>query len=407
MTILDRLDEPTTTDEPEVATPGALRAAVVGLVTGAASLAVPVLVAATAWILDERSTGTLGPALGVGAAWWLLGQGVSLTGALTISLVPLGLTVLTVIAGWFGLREGLRGVSASGPVWAGLLRAPLAAAIGAWWGGYAVAVALAALLSTLGPLTPVWHLLPLAMLLVPGIAVIAVLTALGRDEPHVLGPRLALSWVPVTVRRAAGPALRTTRAALLVGMALAVAVAALGFSGVQHVHAAVGAGTFGAVVLSALQALALPNLGLWALSFAAGPGFQVAEGATTTWSGSRSGLMPLIPILGGLPQPGAFPWFTAMVVLIPLGLGVYAGRCALRSVARLSSVRTKVAVAATTGLGAAGLLTVTDLLGGGALGESQLAHIGVPAGWLSLALAGELVVGAVARALWDAWRLRR
>ena len=58
-------------------------------------------------------------------------------------------------------------------------------------------------------------------------------------------------------------------------------------------------------------------------------------------------------------------------------------------------------------MGTAILIGALDLVGGATLGAYRLSDVGAPAGWLTLALAGELLVGALLHAVWDAWRLRR
>jgi len=77
------------------------------------------------------------------------------------------------------------------------------------------------------------------------------------------------------------------------------------------------------------------------------------------------------------------------------------------SIARLSSVRSKVEVALVTALLTAAALALLDLIGGGALGRAKLGNLGAPTGWFFLALLAELTLGAVVMALIDAWRLRR
>ena len=59
----------------------------------------------------------------------------------------------------------------------------------------------------------------------------------------------------------------------------------------------------------------LPNLALWAVSFVAGTGFSAVEGASATWTGSRTSLLPMVPAFGALPQPGAFPGWLPLVAL--------------------------------------------------------------------------------------------
>ena len=88
-------------------------------------------------------------------------------------------------------------------------------------------------------------------------------------------------------------------------------------------------------------------------------------------------------------------------------VGGFVARRALAEVARLSRLRTKLTVAgsacATTALAVGAL----DVLAGGSVGQFRLSSVGVPPGWLVLALLGELLVGAVFVVLRDAWRLRR
>ena len=137
-----------------------------------------------------------------------------------------------------------------------------------------------------------------------------------------------------------------------------------------------------------VQGASLPNLALWALSFLAGPGVSVVDGASLTWSGSSSGLLPLVPVFAALPQPGAFPWFMVLVVIVPILCGGFIGRCALAGVARLSALRTKLLVAGSAAVGTAMLIGALDLVGGATLGAYRLSDVGAPAGWLTLALAG-------------------
>jgi hypothetical protein len=46
-----------------------------------------------------------------------------------------------------------------------------------------------------------------------------------------------------------------------------------------------------------------------------------------------------------------------------------------------------------------------DAFAGGSLGAFRLSDIGAPALWLVVALASELVAGALVAVLWDTWRL--
>jgi hypothetical protein len=181
----------------------------------------------------------------------------------------------------------------------------------------------------------------------------------------------------------------------------------LRFPQVAHLHDELAAGVVGGTVLTLAQVLCLPNAGLWAVSFVSGAGFSVVEGASTTWTGSRSGLMPMVPALGALPDPGAFPGWVPAVVLLPVGVGVLIGWRSLRALALLSTSRAKLLVTGTAVALAAGAIGALDALAGGSLGGTRLSDIGAPAGAMTLALLAEFAVGAALVLAWDRWRLRR
>ena len=293
---------------------GWVRGAVVGLLTGLTSLVVVLAPVVLAWLVEPLATGDGWQAVGTGAALWLLVSGAHLAiGEVTVSLVPLlGLALLVAVA-WLGAREAMVDVSTDGEHWRGTLPRPLAAALGAWWAGYAVAVGVAVGLAVAGPfrVTPLSLVVP--VLLVPLLALVLALRPVSRDDPDVLGPRLGFAWLPDSVRRSVRPGLVGAAILLAVGLVVVLALVALSWAEVSTISTAVAAGGLGGVVLALAQVASLPNLALWAVSFIAGPGFRVVEGGSVTWSGSEGGLLPMVPVLAALPQPGTFPWFTAGV----------------------------------------------------------------------------------------------
>lgn len=385
-----------------------LRGLVVGIVTGFASLAVVLAPVVMAWLVEPLATGTAWDAVGTGAALWLLTSGAQLTaGSAVISLVPLlGVAVLVLLAR-YGAREAMVDVSTDGDHWLGLLPRPLTAALGAWWTGYAGVVGLAVALASSGPFDvgPVTLVVPVA--LVPLAAIVLALRPVVLEDPEVLGRRAGLPWVPDAVRRGIRPGLAGVAMLLGVGALVVLAMVGLAWAKVMTIFGAIGAGGLGGVLLVLAQVLSLPNLAIWAVSFLAGPGFQVVEGGAVTWSGAESGLLPMVPVLAAMPQPGAFPWVTRLSVLVVVVVGGFVARRALAEVARLSRLRTKLAVAASACATTALAVGALDVLAGGSVGQFRLSSVGVPAGWLVLALLGELLVGAVFVVLRDAWRLRR
>lgn len=343
----------------------------------------------------------------VSAVWLGLGGAALALDRVELTFVPLLLGLLPLAGAALSARWLVARREVSDGWVAGLLARPLLRSLGWWWLGYAVVVAGATGLAALGPVRPVlWTLLGPA-LVVPTIATAVVLAWEARSDEWLLGPRLDGSVLPVWLRRAVVPALRGAGLLIALGAVLVVALVALNWDRVATVQTAVGGGGMAAAVLWVVQGAALPNLSVWAISFLAGPGFSVVDGASTTWSGTRSGLLPLVPVLGALPQPQAFPWFMLAVVLAPVVCGGIIGRWGLDRVARLSSLSTKMLTAGSAAAGAGSLVVIVDLLGGSSLGAYRLSAVGAPAGWLLVTLVGELVAGAVVVALWDAWRLRR
>jgi hypothetical protein len=301
MTVVDRLRsafpgstdpgddaEPTdgsTPDTIETAEPAPWwRAAVVGLVTGLASLLVVLAPVVLAWLTDPIDGSTLWQAVGTGAAFWLLSSGAHLSvGPIALSLVPLLALALLVIVARRGAREALAEVTTEGEHWHGLLPAPLATALGAWWGGYAVAVAAAVGLSIPGAFSVSALSLALPLVLVPLLSAALAVRPLVRDEPDVLGPVLNPDRVPDLVRRGIRPGMAGVRALFAVAAVVVLSAVALSWGEVSTISAEVGAAGVGSVVLALAQLAYLPNIAVWVISFLAGPGFQVVEGAPVTW----------------------------------------------------------------------------------------------------------------------------
>lgn len=414
MTVIDRLRSVLPHGEHAEPHPGTVpvppwwRGVVIGVVTGLASLVLVAAPVVLAWLVDPLASGTAWQAVGTGSALWLLlSGGHLLAGTALLSLVPLlGLAGLVVLAR-VGVREAMVDVSTDGVYWGGLLPRPLAVALGSWWAGYLAAVCAAVGLGTMGRFGADLGSLVVPMVAVPVAAVALALRPVVADDPDVLGPALDLPWVPDDVRRGVRPGLLGALWLLALGVAAVAVVVALGWSRVVTISAEVGAPGLGAVLLGAAQVLSLPNLALWALSFLAGPGFEVVEGGAVTWSGSEGGLLPMVPVLAAMPRPGGFPWFTAVGAVVLVAVGALVARRALGEVARLSRLRTKLTVSAVACATAALVLGALDVLAGGSAGQFRLSDVGVPTASFVVAVFGWLMLGASVVVLRDAWRLRR
>jgi hypothetical protein len=387
------------------------RPLLLGVGAALASAMAFVLPALVVWVAAPQSTVSWTSALGVGASLWLLGGGAHLSlGGAVISVVPLLFLGLAVVGGAWAAVRAVRPAADDRTVvhLGGLVHRRLGLSLGAWAIGYAAGAALLSLVAFAAGPHPQVVTLVLPVVGVPAGSALLALWWLVRGRPELAGPRLRRPhWLPDAVRRGVRPGLEAAAVLLGVGALLCVVVVLRHLDRVGHLQGELAPGVVGGVVLTLSQLLVLPNLALWAVSFLAGTGFSAVAGASVSWTGSRSSLLPLVPVYGSLPEPGAFPGLLPLVVLLPVAAGALVGWRSLRSVARLSTTRTKLMVTATGVVVGAGALGLLDVVGGGALGSRRLADVGAPAGWMTLALLGELAVGAALVLAWDRWKLRR
>ena len=387
------------------------RALVAGALAAAGSAMVFVLPALLVWVAASESTVSWTSSLGIGASLWLLAGGAHLTvGATHLTVVPLLALALNVgIGGWSATRAAREAADARTIRLArDTLHRPLAADLLAWVLGYAACALLWVAVAFLaGPHPVVWTLV-LPVLVVPVAAAALALARLLKGRPELAGPALRRpAWLPEAVRRALRPGLEGAAVLVAAGAVICLVLLVVRFGEVRHLQSELAPGLVGGVALTLAQVAVLPNLALWAVSFVAGTGFSAVEGASATWTGSRTSLMPMVPAFGALPQPGAFPGLLPVIVLLPVAVGAFVGWRSLRAVARLSTERTKLTVTGTAVVVAAGAIGLLDVVGGGSLGVARLKDIGAPAGAMTVALLVELGLGAALVLAWDRWKLRR
>jgi len=404
MTLLDSLRDrvradprpETGSDDEALEAPSGLdwwQAPAAGALAAAGSWLVLALPALVVWVATAHTTVGWGDALGIASAGWFLGHGASVAvGELSMSLAPLGLWLLALLLTVRGARRLLDRTerSAPGTTWP---RALVRQVVPGFVLGYAAAGLLAWLLTLAGPARPGFA----AVLVVLGIPVLALAWALLRryvagEECGVVGEWLDRlpRWLPRAVR----PGVHGAAILLGLGAVLVVIMVAARWSTVSGLHAAVNAGLVGGVVLTAAQLLFLPNLAVFALAWLAGPGFQIADGSTITLAGAHPGLMPMIPVLGALPSDGAWSGWLILLLSVPVLAGGVIGWLACRSLARLSSWRTKLATALAAVVTSAAGLTVLAALGSGAVGVDRLSAVGTRPLVFGAALLGLLVAGA-------------
>jgi Family of unknown function (DUF6350) len=228
-------------------------------------------------------------------------------------------------------------------------------------------------------------------------AVLAALALEFRGEIASVAPDLTgllTARVPIHLRRAIRPGLWGALAVFGAGLVLVLVAIVMHLARIERLYDTLGADPVGMSLLSLGQVLVLPNVAIWAASWMAGPGFGFGEGTAITWSHSNPGLLPLIPGLGAVPDPGPLPAGLWLTVLVPVAAGALVGWRALHQVARLSTWQVKARTAAWACVVAASVLTLASALAGGSLGAARLGGVGAPSLAFGAAIMGELLIGA-------------
>ncbi|AXH97697.1 cell division protein PerM [Ornithinimicrobium avium] len=418
MTLLQRSD-PTTSTEDDPQTGGAtlegltlgrlVELAVAGVagavcvLLGVVAVAVPTVVA---WVADERSSVSFWQTLGASVDLWALAHRAQVrTPDAHVVLAPLLLTALPVFLCWWAARQVVLNREEM------LARSPV---VGGWrsaWHalggsdavvfclGYLVAGLVVAHSASFG-LAPVFlPSLVIGALLVPLVAVGLVWWAEHRRKEHpavVAGLRWVEARTPVLVRRAVPAAVE-----VVVGLSAVTFLVVLGLllvrgERVLTLYGALDAGIVGTTVLTVAQLLAVPNLMVWALGWLSGAGLTVGT-VHVGWDASTAGDLPLLPVLGALPEPGTLPPGMWAMVLVPLVAGGWLGHRSAGAASRLSSwwTKSRIALLGSLLVGAAAL--VAGWLATGGLTPGLLGTVGVEpwrlAGLLTLEVAsGALVV---------------
>src|SRR5690606_28461412 len=132
----------------------------------------------------------------------------------------------------------------------------------------------------------------------------------------------------------------------------------------------------GTLTLTLAQLAALPNLMLWALGWMTGAGVTVGT-VHVAWVAATPGDLPLVPLLGALPEPGALPPGLWAMALVPLVAGGWIGyRCA-GSTSRLSSWWTKAQITLASCAAVSLTVLVLSWLSTGGLTPGLLGTVGV------------------------------
>jgi hypothetical protein len=321
------------------------------------------------WSMAAPANGSYAAPLHVAGQLWLAAHHVLLqTPDGPFGLSPLGFTVLPVaslvLAGRYAARHFNAGIWSFAAVAACY---PLTALTIAW------SAAAGALRADLGAAA--------------GYPCLIACCGFGAGLLSVRGPRMD-RWAATAVR--AGVA---ALAVLVVGAALLATVAVcVRFADVVRLGNSIGQGTSGDFGLFLIDLALVPNLVVWALGFAAGPGFAVGEGSSVTVAGSTHGALPGLPLMQAVPHSGMHTPWLYLVFLVPLAAGAVTvliiGWSVRGLVDRVAALGTAVpAVGAVAGAGA--------VLSGGPVAAGAMSAVG-PVPWqVALAVLGELAFVAV------------
>jgi len=377
--------------------PGGLRPIVVGAALAGAAAAGAVLVACMALALvawfsaDQGSHGTTKDALRIGSDAWLLAHGSSLdVGVATVTMLPLGLTVL---CGYVCFRLGR---------WAGV--SSLAEDVCAV--GLAVMV-MSAVYGIVGIVVALLASIPSAQ---PDVGLAfggGFLVALLGGGPGLVVGSGHLPWALGRLPEAARSVLYAGALGALAVFAAGGALVALALlldlgtaaNVLSRLHADAAGGAFYTVLVAGLA----PNAAVFGSSYLVGPGFAVGTGTAVSTGTVVLGPVPAFPLLAALPGDGPAPSWAMLLLGVPVLLGAFAGRLATRAYPC-----TGYDAAATRGLagGAVGglLLGLAMALAGGAVGPGRMRDVGPSLVEPTLAAVVALGIGGALGAVVTHWR---
>jgi hypothetical protein len=378
--------------EPDGQRPVVIGAALAGGFAAGAVLVGCMALALAAWFSADQGThGTTRDALRIGSDAWLLAHGAHLdVGVATITMVPLGLTVLCGyvcfrLGRWAALTSAAEDLRALG------LAAVVMAAV---YGLVGIVVALLA--STQGAQ-------PHLGLAFAGGFVVALLgggPGLMTGAGHL---PVLLDKVPETARAIAYAGAVAALAVFAAGGVLVAVSLLMDLGSAANVLSRLRADSSGGALYTLLVAGLAPNAALFGSSYLVGPGFAVGTGTVVSTSAVTLGPVPAFPLLAALPGDGPAPWWAMTLLAVPVLAGAVAGRLAARA-----HPTTGYDAAAIRGLagGAAGglLLGLAMAISGGAIGPGRMTDLGPGLLEPTIAAIVALGIGSALGALFAHWR---
>ena len=393
---------------------GALETAQAAIISALVVIAPIIAVWATAGFLNTEFDALARLA---GQAWLLI-HGVPLkladvgsgaagsAGSGTLTLIPLGLTLIPFLLAWRAGRRLAR-ASYTDQLWQALL--------GSWVVYAAFGAATGFVCRTADVVINLWY-----AMLVPLIPYALGMVVGARREAgswsRLIGVD-AVAWISRTSQhsRWAGSYLASAAKAGFVALASSLALACvllavdlfIHWNLVVAVYEALDAGALGGAALTIAQLGYLPNLAVFSLAWASGSGFAMGVGSQVGPLGTATGPLPSIPVFAAIPAGSLDYGFVALVV--PVLAGVLAGWWFLREgenhfdewLSIKVHARWFTATASTLALGAligasAGVLSgALAWLARGSAGLGRLTDIGPDPLWTAVWVAAEVGIGVV------------
>lgn len=382
-----------------------VRGVLAAVITLGTAVALTVIPALAAQVAGTRSSATALDAILIGLNVLVLGHGGGITlstGVIdgTVTLTPLGLMALLMLVCAIGMRR-VGHVLELVDVETGLRPRALGdagSALGSYTVVYAIGVGVLAALGRSGDASPM--IVPAVIsgalvALVGGLT--GVLWSLAR-RPTATHPGVrVLDLLPMPFDAVARAVLLAMTGLVGVGALAATGQLLFGIRSAGALFDELGPGIVGGIVLVLLQLALLPLLMVWALVILLGGTVTMGTGTAYSLAGVESGVMPALPMLAALPQPGEAPGWAVLLMalpLIPLVLGAVRLVRDTRHLQRRDRVIAWVAYPLVTTVA---VLLLAGLATGG-IGDGRLLHLGPRMGTLLLPLL-LLTVGATAAVL--------
>jgi hypothetical protein len=288
---------------------------------------------------------------------WLLALGVAVPiGATVLAVVPLGLTLLVGVVAMLAAQQAYRPPGDPEPTPQRVHRQVVFTVVQVTF-GYAVATGIAAAATGAD----------VGRSVAGAVLVVGIAATIGALRRAGLGPSVP-SWA-IGAGRGGAAALLGLIAVAAVPLATGMI---MGEPRISMMEKALGFDTTGTVLWAVSCLLYLPNMLGWSAAWLLAAGFTIGDGTLVAPWVTQLGLLPTVPIFGGLPPAGA----TNLTGWLALGAvpGVLGGIVVVR--VRPTGVVPAVATGALAGLVAGVGYVVWAMLSGGALGVDRFAVVG-------------------------------